>query len=427
MASITQNGVTSFHGTAWTNGVVSATLLTANLELSFWGGVNPKTGEVIDRFHPLSGCLLKDTILAIPSGRGSCGGSVIMMELILNGLGPKALIFKRREDIITLGVIVAEEFFGKTAPVVVLKPEDFSQVLGWNGTTIHIHGDKVSNGPLQLSPPELDRTIFDIHNLKVQLSDFDKATLQGVNGEATRISMKILARVADMMGAKEMMDVSQAHVDGAWYGPGSLAFAKKLRDLGGRFRIPSTINSLNIDQRRWRNLGIDTELGSTCDELTQAFLDMDGKVSFTCAPYLLDTAPKLGDSIAWGESNAVIYANSVLGARTLKNPNMLEILIALTGRAPKAGVYLDENRMAEVHIHVQPFRNIDSSFWPVLGYALGVAASTRIPVITGLEDMRPSTTDFKAFSAAFATSSSAAMFHMVNLTPEAPTLEAVYM
>ncbi|EXA30101.1 hypothetical protein FOVG_18481 [Fusarium oxysporum f. sp. pisi HDV247] len=152
---------------------------------------------------------------------------------------------------------------------------------------------------------------------------------------------------------------------------------------------------------------------------------MDGKVSFTCAPYLLETAPKLGDSIAWGESNAVIYANSVLGARTLKNPNMLEILIALTGRAPKAGVYLDENRIAELHIHVQPFRNIDSSFWPVLGYALGAAASTRIPVITGLEDMKPSTTTFKAFSAAFATSSSAAMSHMVNLTPEAPTLEAV--
>ncbi|KAF5549752.1 DUF521 domain-containing protein [Fusarium napiforme] len=425
MTSMTQNGATSFQGTAYTNGVVSATLLTANLELNFWGGVNPKTGEVIDRFHPLSGCLLKDTILALPSGRGSCGGSVIMMELILNGLGPKGLIFKRREDIITLGVIVAEEFFGKTAPVVVLRPEDFHQVLGWNGNTVYIHGDKVSDLPLHPSLPDHDRAMFDIGSLKVQLSDFDKATLEGVNGEATRISMKILARVAEMMSAQEMKDVSQAHVDGAWYGPGSLAFAKKLRDLGGRFRIPSTINSLTIDQRRWRNLGIDTELGSTCDELTQAFLDMDGKVSFTCAPYLLDTAPKLGNCIAWGESNAVIYANSVLGARTLKNPNMLEVLIALTGRAPKAGVYLDENRMAELHIHVQPFTKVDSSFWPILGYALGAIASTRIPVITGLEDMKPSTTDFKAFSAAFATSSSAAMFHMVNLTPEAPTLEAV--
>jgi cis-L-3-hydroxyproline dehydratase len=215
MASMTQNGVTSFHGTTYTNGVVSATLLAPNLELSFWGGVNPKTGEVIDRFHLLSGRLLKDTILAIPSGRGSCGGSVIMMELILNGLGPKALIFKRQEEIITLGVIVAEEFFGKTAPVIALRPEDFRQVLGWNGTAVYIHGDKVSDSPLQLNPPELNRAIFDISSLEVQLSDFDKATIEGANGEATRISMKVLARVTDIMGAQEMMYVSQAHVDSA--------------------------------------------------------------------------------------------------------------------------------------------------------------------------------------------------------------------
>lgn len=95
-----------FRGTPYITGTASATLLAADLELSFLGGgrVDPRTGEVIDRFHPLSGRLLKDTILAIPGGRGSCGDSVIMLELILNGLGPKALIFERREEIITLGV-----------------------------------------------------------------------------------------------------------------------------------------------------------------------------------------------------------------------------------------------------------------------------------------------------------------------------------
>jgi predicted aconitase len=97
----------------------------------------------------------------------------------------------------------------------------------------------------------------------------------------------------------------------------------------------------------------------------------------------------------------------------------------LTGRAPKAGVYLDENRLASVWITVQPVDDADNSFWPILGYTIGARASSRIPVITGLEDMKPSTDDFKAFSAAFATSSSAAMFHMVNQTPEAPTSESV--
>ncbi|SCN97424.1 related to DUF521 domain protein [Fusarium fujikuroi] len=413
-------------GIPYVTGAASATLLSADVELSFWGGVDLKTGEIIDRFHPLSGCWLKDTILAIPGGRGSCGGSVIMMELILNGLGPKALIFQRREEIITLGVMVAEELFNKTAAVVTLNPVDFRQVLDWNGKTVHVLGGQVSDAPLNDSTAnKAVEPAIDVSTLETRLSDTDRAMLNGANGEAARISLKIIIRMADMMGAPELMDVSQAHADAAWYGPGSVAFGQRLRAWGGRFLVPTTINSLNVDQKRWRALGVNAEFGSACDELAKAFVDMGGKISFSCAPYLLETAPKLGDLIAWGESNAVIYANSVLGARTLKNPNMLEALIALTGRAPKAGVYVDENRLASVWLRVTPPRGIDDSFWPILGYALGAIVMTRIPVITGLENLKPNNDNFKAFSAAFATSSSAPMFHMVNLTPEAPTLEAV--
>ncbi|BCR89739.1 uncharacterized protein ACHE_50937S [Aspergillus chevalieri] len=104
---------------------------------------------------------------------------------------------------------------------------------------------------------------------------------------------------------------------------------------------------------------------------------------------------------------------------------MLEALTALTGRAPKAGAYVDENRFASIWLRVTPPEAADDSFWPILGYTLGALANIRIPVITGLEKLKPNKDGFKAFSAAFATSSSAPMFHMVNLTPEAPTLEAV--
>ncbi|CZR45019.1 uncharacterized protein FPRO_15806 [Fusarium proliferatum ET1] len=398
-------------GIPYVTGAASATLLSADLELSFWGGVDPKTGEIIDRFHPLSGCWLKDTILAIPGGRGSCGGSVIVMELILNGLGPKALIFQRSEEIITLGVMIFVKLWTGTG-----RP-----FTSWGGG-----GGQVSDAPLNdsLANKAVEPAI-DINTLKTRLSDTDQAMLDGANGEAARISLKIIVRMAHMMGAPELMDVSQAHADAAWYGPGSVAFGQRLRASGDRFLVPTTINSLNIDQKRWRALGVNAEFGSACDELAKAFVDMGGKISFTCAPYLLETAPKLGDPIAWGESNAVIYANSVLGARTLNNPNMLEALIALTGRAPKAGVYVDENRLASVWLRVTPPRGIDDSFWPILGYALGAIAMTRIPVITGLENLKPSNDNFKAFSAAFATSSSAPMFHMVNPTPEAPTFETV--
>lgn len=410
-------------GTPDVHGVASGTLLSSSTELSFWGGVDPATGEVIDRFHPLSGRLLKDTVLAIPGGRGSCTGSAVMMELLLNGLGPRALVFERREDIITFGIIVGEEFFQKTAPVVVLGPVGFKTVLGWDGQVVYIHGDRVSNMPLAVPVDEVGKAPI-AEAPTVSVSDFDREALSGTHGEATRLAMKILIRTASLMGARDLMSVRQCHIDGAWYGPGSVSFGLRLRDMGGRFRVPATINALTVDQKRWRDLGVDDGFGTACEDLAKAFVDMGGSVSFTCAPYLLDSAPRLGDAVAWGESNAVAYANSVLGARTMKNANMLEALIALTGRAPRAGVYLDKNRLASVWIRAPAADGADDSFWPVLGYAVGAVAVNRIPVITGLEHSKPISDDLKAFAAAFATSSSAPMFHMVNVTPEAPTLEA---
>ncbi|KAF2822232.1 hypothetical protein CC86DRAFT_458713 [Ophiobolus disseminans] len=418
----------SFQGIPYTTGTASAPLLAANLELSFWGGVDQKTGEVIDRFHPLSGRHLKDTILAIPGSRGSCGGSIIMLELMLGGVGPKALIFERPEAIITLGVLVAEEVWNMGVPVIVLKSEEFQELMSWDGKEVHVQGSQVSNTPILPAAPSagsgVASDVIEVEKLGVQLSDNDRATLAGAHSKASQISMRIIIRMAHLMGATELMSITSAHVDGAWYGPGSLALGQRLRDWGGKFVVPATQNSVNYEQRRWRALGVDVESGTACEELAQAFLDMGATKSFTCAPYLLDGAPKVGDNIAWGESNAVVYANSVLGARTLKNPNVLECLIALTARAPRAGVYLDENRTATLLVKVNEFQDTDDAFWPILGYQIGHVSKAQVPVITGLENVKPSRDDLKAFSAAFATSSSAAMFHIVNVTPEALTLEA---
>ncbi|KAB8225645.1 hypothetical protein BDV33DRAFT_198556 [Aspergillus novoparasiticus] len=164
----------------------------------------------------------------------------------------------------------------------------------------------------------------------------------------------------------------------------------------------ASVDSLaSLHPKRWRALGVNAEFGSPCDELAKAFVDMGGNISSTCAPYLLDTAPKLGDPVAWGESNAIIYANGVLGARTLENP-----------QCTRGSDYLNWPRTED---------------WSVFGRkSLCVyLAQTRIPVVTGLQHLKPNSDDFKAFSAAFATSCSAPMFHIVNLTPEAPTLQAV--
>lgn len=128
------------------------------------------------------------------------------------------------------------------------------------------------------------------------------------------------------------------------------------------------------------------------------------------------------------QSNAVVYANSVLGARTVKYPDFLDIAVVLTGRAPKGGLHLDFNRRATLVVQapadVHGLRDVDDSFWPLLGYHVGLISSSGIPVVVGIDCLSPSTDDLKAFGAALATTSSAPMFHIVGVTPEASSLDA---
>lgn len=414
----------TIYGTPHVHGAASGQLIASNLELSFWGGVDHVTGEVIDRSHPLVGQHLKDKILAIPGGRGSCSGSATILELIMNGNGPKALIFERTNEILAVGVFVAQELFEKTIPMVIVSPDNFKTMLLWNGENIYVRDHRISMKPL-------DDSIDDAYHIP-EHSDIDLTTLQGTHNEdsglskAQELAMRIIVRTASIMKAPSLLSVSRAHVDGAHFGPASVLFGKRLRELGGKFAVPTTVNALTIDQRQWRDLGVGTAFGSESDELANAFLDMGAQMSFTCAPYQLDSAPKLGDQVAFGESSVVCYANSVLGARTAKYPNMLEALIALTGRAPRAGIHLSESRVPELAIFVPPLHQLgdtvlDDSFWPLLGYQIGAKAGSRIPLITGLEHISPapSRDALKAFSAAFATSAGAPMYHMLGVTPEA--------
>ncbi|KAF6793705.1 hypothetical protein CSOJ01_13879 [Colletotrichum sojae] len=439
-------------GDVLVRGSATGPLLASDTELSLWGGVHPQSGEVIDRHHPLSGRFLHGSVLAIPGGRGSCAGSGVMLETLLNGKGPRAVLFERREEIITLGVIVAMELFGRHVPVVILSPRDFHQNLTLDGSMVSVDGEHVR---VQLPPehsampehasvdkiPKTDNateTNFnddvlhaedDLESIirGIKLSSNDQAALDGSCGDATLAAMRIVLRMAHLLGAEELMDISQVHVDGCFYtGPGSLAFAEKLRDLGGKVAVPTTMNAISVDERQWRALGVDESFGEASARLANVYVEMGVRPTFTCAPYQLDNPPRKGEQVAWAESNAVVYANSVLGAKTMKYPDYLDIAIALTGRAPKAGAHIDRNRLATVLIRVSRLdSDVDDSFYPVLGYVVGTLAVSEIPVVSGLEALAPTKDDLKSFGAAFATTSSAFMFHMVGVTPEAPTLEAV--
>lgn len=411
-----------FTGTAFVHGEAFGAIISSDVELSFWGGVDPASGEVIDRHHPLSGQSLTGKILVIPGGRGSCSGTGVILELLLTGKSPLAIVTEREDDILTLGVVVAEEVFGTSIPVVTLDPKDFRHLI--EARYARVDGNRIACGdqpealrdlPRQQDEPETVLSGF-------QLTEADQAYLDGAHGKAAQVAMKIILRMARLQGASRLIDVTRAHIDGCVYtGHGTLRFAQQLRDWGGKVAVPSTLNSISVDYRRWRTQGIDPAFGEPASQLGDAYVDMGVQPTFTCAPYLLDSTPSKGEQIVWAESNAVVYANSVLGARTMKYPDYLDICIALTGRAPLAGCHVDGNRRATLHINLPQLKDPDDSFYPLLGYHVGLLAANRIPLIVGLEQAAPSQDDLKAFGAAFATTSSAPMFHILGVTPEAST------
>ena len=414
------SGISSLEGRSLVDGCASAPLLHAEVGLSFWGGVDPFSGEVIDRHHPLSGECLAGRVLAIPSGRGSCTGSSVLMELISNGHAPAALVLAEADEILTLGVLVAQTLFQRSLPVLCIGKEAFGQLRGKafarvDGTGLSLYDSTPDDTPA----PRNDRPTEDAHS-SIELTAHDRALLDGSQGKAAQVAMQIVLRMAHIQGAKYLVDITQAHIDGCIYtGPASLRFAQQLVAWGAKVRVPTTLNSISVDQRRWRELGIDPALGVPASALGDAYMAMGAQLSFTCAPYLLDSAPKAGEQIVWAESNAVVYANSVLGARTLKYPDYLDICIALTGRAPLIGCHLEDQRKARLHIEVPPLSNLDDSFYPLLGYHIGALAGSRIPLVSGLQQQHPNLDDLKAFGAAFATTSAAALFHIAGVTPEA--------
>ncbi|ROM92760.1 MULTISPECIES: aconitase X [Pseudomonas] len=407
-------------GRSLVEGAAQGALLFADVGLSFWGGVDPASGEVIDRHHPLSGQRLAGRVLAIPSGRGSCTGSSVLMELISNGHAPAALVLAEADEILTLGVLVAQVIFQRSLPVVCVGHEAFNGLRGQGfvrleGDILTLSGRPPNDGWQGSDPAPQPPT-----SSTLELSEQDRALLDGAHGKAAQVAMQIVLRMAQIQGATQLLDVTQAHIDGCIYtGPASLRFAEQLVQWGAKVRVPTTLNSISVDQRRWRELGVDPALGEPASALGDAYMAMGAQLSFTCAPYLLDTAPKAGEQIVWAESNAVVYANSVLGARTQKYPDFLDICIALCGRAPLTGCHLDDRRKAQLIVDVPALGHVDDSFYPLLGYHIGSLAGRRIPLIRGLEHAAPTLDDLKAFGAAFATTSAAPLFHIAGVTPEA--------
>ncbi|ARP86578.1 aconitase X [Bordetella genomosp. 9] len=261
----------------------------------------------------------------------------------------------------------------------------------------------------------------------IALSDHDQALLDGAQGEAAAMAMRVLVRAAAVMGAPRLLDIESAHIDGCLYhGQASLDFVEKLVGAGGKVVVPTTLNVGSMDLIHPELFRGGDALRDAGTRLMQAHLELGCESTFTCAPYQLQRRPRLGQQIAWAESNAIVFANSVLGARTNRYGDFMDLCAALTGRAPCCGLHLDENRRAGLVFAVEDFpREPDGRdiWYAALGLLVGKRAGGIVPAITGL----PADTtedELKALGAAAASSGAVALFHAVGITPEASTLEA---
>ncbi len=265
--------------------------------------------------------------------------------------------------------------------------------------------------------------------MSLTLTNKDQEMLDGTHGRAVQMAMSILVQMADVYNADELLDISAAHIDSTIYiGESGMEYAERLAELGARVVVPTTLNVSGLDEHHWQEWPVPNEWASNAHRQMLAYQSMGAVPTWTCAPYQTVYRPVFGQQISWGESNAIVFANSVIGARTERYPDLLDICCAITGRAPAAGLHLTENRAGEILLNLVDIPSeLEEAdvFYPVLGHLVGKLAGDRIPVILGL-GTNPTSDQHKAFGAASATSGQVALYHMVGITPEATTLETAF-
>lgn len=260
----------------------------------------------------------------------------------------------------------------------------------------------------------------------VELTGCDRAMLAGDRGEAAAVAMRILVTMAGVYGAERLLDIEGAHIDGCLYhGDSGVDFAELLVAGGARVRVPTTLNVGGLDLLHPEEFAGTAERRAKALRLMECYEEMGCRTIWTCAPYQTTPRPAFGQQVAWAESNAIVFANSVLGARTHRYGDFIDICAAITGRAPAVGLHLEANRRGQVVFDLRALpQALRSASWllPAIGYLVGERCGNRIPVLLGLEEANED--GLKALGAAAASSGAVALFHAVGITPEAPTLEA---
>lgn len=248
------------------------------------------------------------------------------------------------------------------------------------------------------------------------LAPEEKEMLEGKHGKATRKAMEIITTLGEIYGAKRLIPVASVQIAGVSYhnlGEAGLEYLSEIAE-DGRVRVLTTLNPAGMDMLEWKKHGISEDFAVNQERVIDAFERMGVITTCTCTPYLIGNLPHYGEHIAWAESSAVCFANSVIGALTNREGGPSALATALTGKTAEYGFHLEENRVARVKYDVQAELK-DTDDFGLLGQVIGTRTGKTIPYITGVE--KASTEELKSFCASVATYGGVAIFHMEGITP----------
>lgn len=260
---------------------------------------------------------------------------------------------------------------------------------------------------------------------ELTLTADDERKLAGHDGPGVAMAMRMVVALAKVSGASKLIDITSAHIDGCLYhGQAGLDFVEKLVSLGAKVSVPTTLNVSSLDLLHPGLVRLAPAESSAAKRLMDAYVEIGARATWTCAPYQLSSRPERGTDIAWAESNAIVFANSVLGARTDRYGDFVDVCAAVTGRAPFAGLHLEANRVPTLELDCGglPDHVVDSdAVWAVLGCVVGDLVGEHVPILTGIDPALVDEDRLKALGAAAASSGGVALFHVAGSTPEAVT------
>lgn len=242
--------------------------------------------------------------------------------------------------------------------------------------------------------------------------------LNGEKGEILQRMFRLLTRLGDIYNADKMIPIGSVQVAGVSYksiGDPGLEFLEDLAQKGARVQVLTFLNPAGMDLEAWDTLNFPRDFSQKQLRIIKAFKQMGIVPTATCTPYLIGNLPRFGEHIAWSESSAVSFANSVIGARTNREGGPSALAAALCGLTPNYGLHLSQNRIPEVVIEVKAHISTFADFG-ALGHLIGKYVRNKIPYITGITD---ATTDhLKSLGAAMAASGAVALYHIKDITPE---------